>query len=421
MKWSKHSGLVSIAALALSFSAMSAAAEPVTIRVSYSPASLKTLYETVAERFMEMYPEIEIELEAPAASYDELVQQTIMQSIVGQMPDISHQGLNQIRTLADRGLAVPLNDLINNDPKWDEIGVPEGTISYAAFGGETYGLPFAISVPVLYYNVDLIREAGGDPENLPTTWDDVFNLSRKIDAISPTVSGHYLEYTNNSWSFQTFLASFGGRMMSPDESQIEFNGDAGLRTLELLQDSVGHGQPALERDQARQAFGAGTLGILYTASSSLAGFERTASGKFEVKVGQFPVSSAAVSLPAAGNGIVMLTREPRKQEAAWQYMRFAIGEIGQRIMVETTGYTPVNVRALANPDGLGGFYNENPNYAVATESIESMTGWYSFPGENNSRIIRIIEDYTHEVVSGTREPASALADMTEEVAKLLPK
>lgn len=44
-------------------------------------------------------------------------------------------------------------------------------LSLSTFGEEVYGLPFSISLPVGYYNMDILRE-GGITE-LPTTWDEV--------------------------------------------------------------------------------------------------------------------------------------------------------------------------------------------------------------------------------------------------------
>lgn len=400
---------------------LKAGARPLTtIRVTYAPASLKNLYEALARRFMDAHPDIKVVLDSPVVDYDSLVQQTLRQSITKQTPDVSHQGLNQIRPLADRGIAVPLDGFIADDPNWKTIGVPEAMTSLASYGGKTYALPFAISVPVLFYNIDLVKKAGGDPDNLPTDWDGVIALGKKISALGADIGGLYVEYTNNSWSFQTLVGSFGGRMMSADERKIEFDGPAGLQALQLLQRLGREGQPKLERDQARQAFQAGTLGILFTASSLLTGFQKSAAGNFELKVGSLPVTSANARLPAGGNGIVMLTDDPEKQKAVWEYIKFAVGLLGQTVMVEATGYVPVNLAAINDPAGLGKFFDEHPQHRVANQRIQMMTGWYSFPGENNSKIIKAIEDRCYTAVMQKEKPEVILASLKKDVEALLP-
>ncbi|TKV74027.1 ABC transporter substrate-binding protein [Bradyrhizobium elkanii] len=391
-----------------------------TIRVSYASAPAKGLYQELARGFMEARPDIKVVLDSPAIDYDNLVQQTLRQNITRQLPDVSHQGLNQIRPLADRGIAVPLDSFIASDPDWEAIGVPETMTSLASYGGKTYALPFAISVPVLFYNADLVKKAGGDPDRLPSDWDGLIALGRKIAALGEGISGLYVEYTNNGWSFQTLVGSFGGRMMSEDDKKIAFDGPAGLQALQLLQRLGTEGQPAFNTDQARQAFRTGTLGILLTASSLLTGFQQSSAGNFVLKVGSLPVASPTAKLPAGGNGIVMLTDDPERQKAAWEYIKFAVGPAGQNVMVEATGYVPVNLAALNDPAGLGKFFDKHPEHRIATQRIAMMTGWFSFPGENNSKIIKTIEDHCYLVVSGKQNPAAALASLKTDVDALLP-
>ncbi|MGL3210514.1 extracellular solute-binding protein [Bradyrhizobium sp. BR 1433] len=245
-------------------------------------------------------------------------------------------------------------------------------------------------------------------------------LGKKIGALGEGTGGLYVEYTNNGWSFQTLVGAFGGRMMSEDEKQIAFDGPAGLQALQLLQRLAREGQPAFNTEQARQAFRAGTLEILFTASSLLTGFQQSATGNFELKVGSLPVSSMTDRLPAGGNGMVMLTDDPDRQKACWEYMKFAAGPAGQTIMVEATGYVPVSLAAINDPAGLGKFFDKHPEHRVASERIAMMTGWFSFPGENNSRIIKTIEDHCYLVVAQKQDPATALSSLRKDVDALLP-
>ncbi|SJM30220.1 extracellular solute-binding protein [Mesorhizobium delmotii] len=245
-----------LALTGLTFMMATTAAAETTLRVSYSPATYKELYQDLADRFMQIHPDTKVELEIGSDSYDTLVQQTIRASITGQMPDISYQGLNQIRTLVERKLPVPLDTFIQKEPDWESQGYSTAITNLAAYGGTTYGLPFGISLPVVFYNADLVKQAGGDPDKLPETWEDIIALSKKIDALGDDVSGLYVEYTNNSGSFQTFVGGFGGEMVTSDEASVAFDGDAGEKTMELLHRLGKEGQPPFERNQARQAYAA---------------------------------------------------------------------------------------------------------------------------------------------------------------------
>lgn len=53
-------------------------------------------------------------------------------------------------------------------------------LGLSTFGGDVYGLPFSISLPVGYYNEDLMKEAGITSQ--PKTWDEVVAACKKMHA-----------------------------------------------------------------------------------------------------------------------------------------------------------------------------------------------------------------------------------------------
>lgn len=57
-------------------------------------------------------------------------------------------------------------------------------------------------------------------------------------------------------------------------------------------------------------------------------------------------TSTKGTLPTGGNAVVMLTRDPARQAATWQFIQFTAGPGGQTIMVKGTSYVPRNTRTL---------------------------------------------------------------------------
>ncbi len=53
------------------------------------------------------------------------------------------------------------------------------------YNGEIYGIPHETDVTVLFYNKDLFRQAGLDPDRPPATWDDLERYADKLDKIGP--------------------------------------------------------------------------------------------------------------------------------------------------------------------------------------------------------------------------------------------
>ena len=144
-------------------------------------------------------------------------------------------------------------------------------------------------------------------------------------------------------------------------------------------------------------------------------------GKFKWRTATFPVPGPNAKLPTGGAAALMFATEPQKQAAAWRFMKFITGPEGATIMVKGTGYMPPNSVPASDPKMLKPFYETRPNHLTSLSQQPFMTAWYAFPGENNLKIIATIKDRLQTVVDKSAEPKAALAAMSDDVGKLLPK
>src|SRR5262249_2616189 len=132
--------------------------------------------------------------------------------------------------------------------------------------------------------------------------------------------------------------------------------------------------------QAAQAFMAGKLGMDATSSAYNGQFERAAAGKFTLKEVPFPLSTPTARLPAGGAVAMMFARDAKRQRAAWEFIKFATGPIGQTIMVKENGYAPGNTLPVNDPKLLEPFYREHPIFLVGVNALPHLSPWFSFPG-----------------------------------------
>jgi multiple sugar transport system substrate-binding protein len=117
----------------------------------------------------------------------------------------------------------------------------------------------------------------------------------------------------------------------------------------------------------------------------------------------------------------MLTKDPAKQKAAWEFMKFAAGPQGATIIVKSTGYVPATDLPAKDPAMLGDFYKASPNHRVALELLPYVSAWYAFPGENGVKITDVIKDHLQTVVAKSAKPDDVLKRMASDTAALLPK
>lgn len=406
-------------ALVLSFAAMSAspALSETTLRVLYSNAYVnKDSMEKLVRQFEEQNKDIGIKLDV-VKNYTEMTQLMLRTSLTGDAPDVGFQGLSFVRLFAERSLAVPLEGFIAQESDWKQRGYTQSVINMAKKGDETFGIPYQLSVPIVYFNVDLVRKAGGDPNSLPTTWQGIADLAKKIDAPS---GGIFFDYTPTAnWTFIALVQSQGGQMMTPDEKQLAFNGAEGLEAFKILKEIGRSGMHDMTRDQAKQAFAGGSLGIFVTSSADITLYAKQAAGQFELRVVPFPSTQPGGVLPAGGNAIMIHTKDPEKQKAAWNFIKFFTGPDAQTVMAKSTAYIPVNTLAVSDPARLGSYYKGEPNLTVAVGQLPIMTSWFSFPGENSLKITPVIEDAMRKVLFQETEPQKALEQITSAVQGLM--
>ena len=214
----------------------------------------------------------------------------LREAVTSQMPDVSFQGLNRIRVLVDKNIPAPLDGYIAAEKDFDKQGFHQAMFDIGTSSGKVYALPFAISLPIVYVNLDLARKAGADPENLPTTWDGIIDLARKIKASAPDVNGiTYAWDITGNWLWQAPVFSRGGSMLNADETKVAFNGAEGQFAIRMLARLVSEGgMPNLDQPAMRAAFAAGKTGIHVTSTSDLNKVTQMVGDKFALKTHTFP-------------------------------------------------------------------------------------------------------------------------------------
>ncbi len=87
-------------------------------------------------------------------------------------PDFVLMGIEYIYQYANNDMIIPLDDF------WEKTGLDESNylenvVDKSKVDGTLYGVPMQYNLQYLYYNKDLFEEAGLDPEQPPTTMEEL--------------------------------------------------------------------------------------------------------------------------------------------------------------------------------------------------------------------------------------------------------
>ncbi|MGD9507437.1 MAG: ABC transporter substrate-binding protein [Geminicoccaceae bacterium] len=392
----------------------------VTLEVLYAFPSFARFHDPIAAKFKELHPEITIQFRAPVPDYDEGHQLVLRQAMTNQLPDIYYSGFHLLRELAEtlekRGQITDLGPLFDGEtPEWHAENYSEKLLALGKVNGKQYGVPFNASSPIMYYNKELVQAAGGDPENMPTTWDELLDLATRINASGSDVTGisYDVQGWPDPWLWEAMILQQGGRMVD-ENNKVAFGGADGLRALQMFRRMVTDGGMILiEREQSRQLFQAGKIGMYFDSPALMRQMTDMSKDKFTLGSTTFPLDDKENGgVPTGGNLAVVMTQDEAEQKAAWEFLKFATGPEAQTLVVELSGYMPTNKRALG-PEFLGPFYEANPNFMTIAKQMDRSLPFGGHRG-NAVRLWRAQRDIINALMHGDMTPEAALEKLVTE-------
>ena len=253
--------------------------------------------------------------------------------------------------------------VVNRRADVDKRGIPQGE--------HVWSLPTATLVRAMLYRKDVFQQAGLDPEDPPETWDELVEVTRKINALDGKVGMLLDGGTNVSWSVYSFMVSNGVRYMARNEDgewEATFGTDAAAESIYYLMrlasasydlDGETYRGPALiESNKPRldQMWDRGNAGIQFSYLEQ----DRIADVNPEL-IGIAPVPYPQGGAPAGELNCRMLGvfagSTPRQRLAVMRYIWFVTSEEAQRITVDTM--VEFGLGKFLNPDLLRRFGYED--------------------------------------------------------------
>lgn len=379
----------------------------------------------LVEQFNKENPDIEVVEKYNPDMYKGLTQNLQAAMASGNNPDVVQMGYSYLNYAGENFKYANIPDIIAKQSPEDKTYLQDNFLPNilalaTTDDGKQIGLPYSVSVPVLYYNPDIFKQAGLDPNQPPRTWQEVAQAAKAIKEKTGTVGFFMQEFADN-WAQQAIIESNGGQILAKKDGRTiaGFDSPEASEAYQVLANMVKSGSGLhATNEEGFQAFLSGKLGMVCTTIGKRDNFEKSA--KFTVMATPFPsFEGKARKLPAGGNMLMIFSKDADKQKAAWRFVKFLESPGALATWSKGTGYLPPRKGVIEDPQGLKDFAEKNKNMQVAMSTMPEVVKWASFPGANGLQAEQALIDVRDIILSGKQSAAEALKQAASKINSML--
>lgn len=379
---------------------------------SNHPANSRQVEEELISRFEEAHPDLTVELVSAGANYQEVSQQLNAALSGGDLPDVVVLSDTEWFNFALNGQTTEVGELASRNDI-DVTTYVESLYNDYEMEGGNYGLPYARSTVLFYYNKDVWNEAGL-PDRGPESWEEMTEWGPQIQEVLDRGNamgwGDAVNYL--SWTFQGPMWTMDGNYSDDWESRM--TSPETLASVEWLKSTVEDGWATVSNDVTNE-FATGLIASCLQSTGDLASVFDTAS--FNVGVAKLPNPTGEGACPTGGAGLgIPANISDERKDNAIKFIDFITNLENTTYWSRETGYVPVRQGADEDPEHAA-FLEENPEYNVAVEQLPETRV------QDNFRVLvpngdRIIGDQLEAVALTGADPEGAMSIAEDEIVTI---
>lgn len=296
-------------------------------------------------------------------------------------PDINVGLTSTIPSMMELDWNVDLSEYLNDPASEVSAGTfPEAMQRMCSYEGKMVAVPFANSIPLLYYNADALKEAGfdGPPETLDELAEYTKALTLKDDAGNVTRYGLNVQIRRYqmvqfvvSQSPDSFFGDNEGGRTAPMTKIVAGEDGTMKNFLEKWQKMIETGGYKYVEDNMNEEFAQGLSAMLIMSSSRLGTIKDLVGDSFDFQTAYLPKVNAGENGGAAiGGSCLNLFKlgDKARVDAAWDVIQYCLLPENQMTFSQASGYIPVNTAAYELPEMVK-YYEEHLQYKMALDEM----------------------------------------------------
>lgn len=377
---------------------------------------LTNTIEAMTADFEKEHPDIDV-TPVYTGSYADTAVKTQAGVQAKQPPDVAVLQSTELFSLLDMNAIIPLDDFIAKEGNDYLADFYPAFMANSQTDGHTYSIPFQRSTIVLYYNKEMFKEAGLDPEKGPANWEEMQDYAIKLkkdgrQGLEIPVTGFAY------WMMQTFALQNGENLMTQDGKKVMFDTPENVEGLQYWVDLAAKHKAMPEGvtdwSTVPSDFLEGKTAMMYHTTGNLTNVKKNAT--FDFGVSFLPAKKQYGSPTGGGNFYIFKDISPEKQQAAWEFVKFMTEPERAAQWSIDTGYVAVRKSAYET-ERMKKYAGEFPAALVARDQLEYAAAELST--HNNGKVMKILNDNVQAALTGTLSPAEALKKAQTEADQAL--
>ena len=359
-----------------------------------------------------------------SGSYQDSITKALTAVKSGEPPVTSVLLSTDMYTLIDEDAIVPFDDFVKTDEDraWLKSFFP-AFMQNSQTGGKTWGIPFQRSTIVLYWNKEMFKEAGLDPNRAPGTWKEMLEYAQKLtkrDA-SGKVTQWGVQIPSSGfpyWLFQGLTTENDVLLMNAAGNETYYDKPAVIEALQYWVDLAKkhkvHPEGIVEWGTTPKDFFEKKMAMMWTTTGNLTNVKTNA--KFDFGVAMLPAQKRRGSPTGGGNFYLFKKTTPAQQQAAFKFIKWITSPQRAAQWGIDTGYVAVRADAWETP-AMKKYVADFPAAAVARDQLQYSVAELST--HDNQRVTKALNDGLQAALTGTKTPEQAMKDAQREAERLL--
>ncbi len=291
----------------------------------------------------------------------------------GKGPDIGVSHVSKLPELVDQGAVVPIDDYLS------QLGIDlstmysENSLASVTFDGSVYAIPLDTHAEIMYFNKDILSQAGVSPNadgqlDIASA-DDFKAILAKIKAVLPADASP-LALTNSGddpyrvW-WATYFQMGGTGLVSEDGSSVTLDVNTAVKAAEFAKSLYDEGYILTGIDDHQALFQSGKAGLLFGGTWATGAFENTQGLNFGAQT--FPKLFGDESCWADSHTLIIPFNKNRTEEETLNAVKFIVATSSDGGATwAKSGQIPSNLSVLDSQEYLSLPYRSDYKNALQT-------------------------------------------------------